>query len=727
MAAVRFRQSAMEYQQLEPLPLSGIPAILPMDPDVCEEDDDIYRGLPDDQPPPVVISILSPPPRPESSTSGSSSSSSYSVSGRLGVLAAVVEQAISRWARRNSSSSSLTTSTSSSASRFAPSIQTKSTRKRRRRHSADHNARSERDIIARIRVREETRRIPRGFSLYVPQQLRTLRASTSASDPALQFDQQGVLRTHLLPAVLNRVQHALRLSEKLRQPERVIQGDSRTPTIETAIDSVSASPLMTHDRDRRKEGKGKQRDLNRTPRERVPRPIPGGVVDSEKRSWPSWWLDISSPTYADMRALGKLLHLHPLTLEDILQQDPREKMELFPKLGYYFIVFKAVESERTRDRLDRLARQSVNSLPNTNTGVIAEDLIYLVVLRDGRGICTFHFTDISEHIDRVREKVLLLKENTKKSSDWIAHGVLDSVVDSFFPFVAQIGKEVDQIEKLLYSDSDDSKDAAKANSTKPKPPTGPASGFVDEKGDDTPPSPHNEKPPLSPSKPQQHVKTAMFQVTPLPISLHIRRARRFLKSMSSKTSKGADVGEPWRTQQANTATRTVYKMVKIRRLVTSLTRLLSTKADVIGQIRKRLLTRGEWSLDSDPELHIHLGDILDHILSMQQALGHYERMLTQSYPIYQTQLHIRAVKSKENRGMAAVILTAVSLGVIILQTSIGVFSLNVKVPTNGKTPQKPLWGFGIFITGAAFVVCIYLLFVRWLWRSAKKWYRKQAY
>ena len=66
--------------------------------------------------------------------------------------------------------------------------------------------------------------------------------------------------------------------------------------------------------------------------------------------------------------------------------------ELFPKLGYYFLVFKAIESERTRDRLDKLARKSVDSLPSTNVGVIAEDLIYLVVLRDGRGICTVRFS-----------------------------------------------------------------------------------------------------------------------------------------------------------------------------------------------------------------------------------------------------------------------------------------------------------------------------------------------
>jgi len=294
--------ASAEFEQPEPLP--DISTIIPIDPEVCreEDDDDIYRGLPDDQPPTTAITIPSPPPRPESSASGSSSSSSsrYSVSGRLGALAAVVEHAITRWAGRNSSSSSLTTSTSSSSSRSALSVQTKSTRRRRRRHSADHNARSERDILARIRAREETRRIPRGFSLYVPPQLRTSRATTPAPDPVLQYDEQGVLRTHLLPAVLSRVQHALRLSEKLRQPGRVVQDANRIPTIVTDDMSPSPSPPITQNRDRRRRGP------NRAPRERVPRPIPGGAVGSEKGSWPSWWLDVSSPTYADMRALGKV-------------------------------------------------------------------------------------------------------------------------------------------------------------------------------------------------------------------------------------------------------------------------------------------------------------------------------------------------------------------------------------------------------------------------------------
>lgn len=32
-----------------------------------------------------------------------------------------------------------------------------------------------------------------------------------------------------------------------------------------------------------------------------------------------------------------------MTLEDVLQQDPREKIDVFENLGYHFIVFRAID------------------------------------------------------------------------------------------------------------------------------------------------------------------------------------------------------------------------------------------------------------------------------------------------------------------------------------------------------------------------------------------------
>ena len=176
--------------------------------------------------------------------------------------------------------------------------------------------------------------------------------------------------------------------------------------------------------------------------------------------------------------------------------------------------------------------------------------------------------------------------------------------------MAQIEKEVDQVEKYLYSDPEVPESDAKASLSKLRASSDSTLNPVEEKGDDTSISPDDEKPTLPIAKPQQRVKTAKFRASPLPISIHIRRAKRFLKSLFSRTPVVTGVGEPLVAQRISPATRTVYRMAKIRRLVTSLARLLSTKADLIGQIRKRLVTGGEWSLNSDPELYIHMGDIL---------------------------------------------------------------------------------------------------------------------
>lgn len=76
------------------------------------------------------------------------------------------------------------------------------------------------------------------------------------------------------------------------------------------------------------------------------------------------------------------MHIHPLTLEDILHQDPREKLELFTNLGYYFISFRAIESKATKERLQREAAASGNN-GDVDEGPIGEANVYLTVFDDG--------------------------------------------------------------------------------------------------------------------------------------------------------------------------------------------------------------------------------------------------------------------------------------------------------------------------------------------------------
>lgn len=56
---------------------------------------------------------------------------------------------------------------------------------------------------------------------------------------------------------------------------------------------------------------------------------------------------------------------------------------------------------------------------------------------------------------------------------------------------------------------------------------------------------------------------------------------------------------------------TLHRISRARRLVTSLTRLLATKSDVVAQIRKRLLTTGlgNGAEAHDVELAIYMGDV----------------------------------------------------------------------------------------------------------------------
>jgi len=79
------------------------------------------------------------------------------------------------------------------------------------------------------------------------------------------------------------------------------------------------------------------------------------------------------------------LHIHPLTLEDILQQDPREKMELFAKLGYYFISFRAIQSATVTQPIFQ-QNSSDTDFYEADDGALREANIYLVVFKEG--ICT---------------------------------------------------------------------------------------------------------------------------------------------------------------------------------------------------------------------------------------------------------------------------------------------------------------------------------------------------
>ncbi|KAI5307272.1 CorA metal ion transporter [Ascosphaera pollenicola] len=148
---------------------------------------------------------------------------------------------------------------------------------------------------------------------------------------------------------------------------------------------------------------------------------------------PTFWLDVFSPTDAEMKAIAKAFGIHALTAEDIMVQEAREKVELFRH--YYFINYRTFEQDR----------QSENYLEPVN--------MYVIVFREG--LLSFHFSMIP-HPANVRRRIRQLKDYLILSADWISYALIDDITDVFGPMIQVIEDEVDAIDDIvlrLYSES----------------------------------------------------------------------------------------------------------------------------------------------------------------------------------------------------------------------------------------------------------------------------------
>jgi magnesium transporter len=141
---------------------------------------------------------------------------------------------------------------------------------------------------------------------------------------------------------------------------------------------------------------------------------------------PTFWLDVLSPTDAEMRVISKTFGIHPLTAEDIMMQEAREKVELFR--NYYFVNYRTFE-------------QNINS-----EDYLEPVNMYVVVFRDG--VISFHFSQ-TPHPANVRRRIRQLKDYLILSSDWISYAIIDDITDVFAPLIQTIEDEVDEIDDAI--------------------------------------------------------------------------------------------------------------------------------------------------------------------------------------------------------------------------------------------------------------------------------------
>lgn len=163
--------------------------------------------------------------------------------------------------------------------------------------------------------------------------------------------------------------------------------------------------------------------------EQTPQPTPRAAKQPKKPKYgprPTFWLDVMSPTAQEMQVITSAFGIHPLTHEDIIVQEAREKVELFK--NYYFINYRTFDQDP----------DSENYLEPIN--------MYIVVFR--YGILTFHFSQIP-HPANVRRRIRQLTQHLILSADWISYAIIDDITDAYGPMIHSIEVEVDDIDEAI--------------------------------------------------------------------------------------------------------------------------------------------------------------------------------------------------------------------------------------------------------------------------------------
>lgn len=259
-------------------------------------------------------------------------------------------------------------------------------------------------------------------------------------------------------------------------------------------------------------------------------------------------------------------------------------------------------------------------------------------------------------------------------------------MDAFFPYVEEIENEIVAAEYTVFHDSDDYGDRPPPlarTSTRPpdklleKSDTFRSGVTVDEKISSVKGAAMSTK-----------TATTRFAMPRPTFAISYRRWRRSAHRMFSKLFPEA---VPTPDLSVSPTMVTLRRMARTRRLVTTLSRVLVAKSEVVTRLQKRLGDSIQaFGGREDEDLVIYMGDVRgmspliliravllsseicsDHIITLQQSLAHYERMLSQSHPSYLQNLRVTASGGRSNTDKAVLMLTTVSFAVVPAQIIIG--------------------------------------------------------
>ncbi|HLP01925.1 MAG TPA: magnesium transporter CorA family protein [Opitutaceae bacterium] len=141
------------------------------------------------------------------------------------------------------------------------------------------------------------------------------------------------------------------------------------------------------------------------------------------------WVDLAEPTEAEIRQImQELFALHPLTIEDCLQDSPLPKYEEYE--NYVYIVAHAVDYTRT----EKFTTTELDLILGKNF------------------LLTFHRRPI-KGVQTCRERILRTPGTLVRGPDRFAHTLLDLIVENFKPALDEIRNEIEAVEDAVLARS----------------------------------------------------------------------------------------------------------------------------------------------------------------------------------------------------------------------------------------------------------------------------------
>ncbi|EHQ35577.1 magnesium/cobalt transporter CorA [Methanoplanus limicola] len=173
------------------------------------------------------------------------------------------------------------------------------------------------------------------------------------------------------------------------------------------------------------------------------------------------WINVSGLfNLEEIKRIGVLLRLHPLTLEDILNTNQRPKYEEFD--DYIFLVLKNIRNNGVYNNFNDSVKNENNNGAAIN--YFSGDLLrqdnsissgqVSIILGEGV-VCSFEEAG-SDLFDSIVKRLFDSKSRIRKyGSDYLMYALTDCIVDRYFAVFENIGEYIEDLEGRIIEEGDD--------------------------------------------------------------------------------------------------------------------------------------------------------------------------------------------------------------------------------------------------------------------------------